>query len=105
MTSFYDSLTKGFSDRHTWVKHFYYDDAPLIFDEEYNRKKSYYAVRDALQTIGVNGKVGGGVCLDSDYDENGLPWGHSWMPAPILGGADDNNGFDEGDSRPDWLQS
>ena len=23
----------GFTDRHTWVKNFYYDDAPLIFDD------------------------------------------------------------------------
>ena len=83
---------------------FYYDDSPLIFDEQYKRKKSNYALRDALQTIGVNGVVGGKVMIDSDYDVNGFPWGHSWIPNPI---AEDQNIEigNEGDSRPDWMQS
>ena len=28
----------GFTDRHTWVRHFYYEDEPLILDGNYRRK-------------------------------------------------------------------
>jgi hypothetical protein len=48
----------GFADRHTWVKNFYYDDAPLIFDEKYKRKESYIGVQNALKTLCPGGRVG-----------------------------------------------
>lgn len=86
----------GFSDRHTWVKNFYYDDAPLIFDESYERKPAYYAFRDAIATLSVGGTVGGNVDLDNDQS-----WGDTWMPSQEV--TEDNNAA--GDSRPDWLQS
>jgi len=73
----------GFTDKHTWVTHFYYDDEPLIFDELYERKEAYYAIRDALSTMAIGGTVGGDVLLDSDFDEQGNRWGHMWMqPEP-----------------------
>jgi endo-1,4-beta-xylanase len=88
----------GFTDLHTWVTHFYYDDEPLVFDEDYKRKKAYYALRDALTTLAVGGVVGGGVLLKSDVDEEGNPWGHLWMqPEP-----EEIEGAGNGDSRPDW---
>mmetsp|Transcript_472 Transcript_472/g.759 ORF Transcript_472/g.759 Transcript_472/m.759 type:complete len:400 (+) Transcript_472:126-1325(+) len=88
----------GFTDKHTWVTHFYYDDEPLVFDEDYGRKVAYYALRDALATLTVGGVVGGGVLLDSDVDGDGLEWGHLWMqPEP-----EGEEGGGKGDSRPDW---
>lgn len=90
----------GFTDKHTWVTHFYYDDEPLVFDEEYGRKAAYYALRDALATVAVGGVVGGGVLLESDMDEDGLPWGNLWMQPEPEGGDDGG----KGDARPDWEQ-
>ena len=93
----------GFTDRHTWVSNFYYDDEPLIFDEEYRRKDSYFGVRDALCSLCSGHAVGGqGALLHSDVDANGNPWGYLWM-------QEDRGSFDEdaaggGDSRPDWEQ-
>jgi endo-1,4-beta-xylanase len=90
----------GFTDKHTWVTHFYYDDEPLIFDELYEKKEAYYALQKALNTVAVGGVVGGGVLLDSDLDEDGQEWGHLWMQ-PEPQNSDDGEG---GDSRPDWEQ-
>lgn len=95
----------GFTDRHTWVHSFYYDDEPCILDEAYQRKKAFYAVRNALQTLTPGHTVGGGLneYLYSDIDSNGNPWGHLWMQPEeessrgallALGG----------DARPDWEQ-
>jgi hypothetical protein len=83
------------------VTHFYHDDEPLIFDENYGRKESYYGVREALQSLTPGGTVGGeGVLLTSDVDIHGNQWGHLWMqPEPAS--------WDEekaGDARPDWEQ-
>ena len=71
----------GFTDRHTWVTHFYCDDEPLLFDEEYQRKEAYYGVADALRSIGPGGSVGGnlGLWLESDVDHQGYRWGHEWI--------------------------
>uniref|UniRef100_A0A7S2UN11 endo-1,4-beta-xylanase n=1 Tax=Attheya septentrionalis TaxID=420275 RepID=A0A7S2UN11_9STRA len=101
----------GFSDRHTWVKQFYYDDQPLVFDEVYSRKPSYHGLRDAIATLAPGGSVGGGVPLTSDHDAEGNAWGHLWMQPepkssdPVLGTAATPTADDVGDSRPDWLQS
>jgi len=93
----------GFTDRHTWVTHFYYDDEPLIFDEDYEPKEAYYGLRDALQSLSVNGRVGGeGVLLDADVDVNGNSWGHLWMQAEP--GAWEDEEETAGDARPDWEQ-
>ena len=106
----------GFTDRHTWVSHFYYDDRPLIFDEEYGRKEAYYGLREAVATLIPGGVVGGdlGSYLESDIDEDGNPWGHLWMqpePVPLEeeGGVNkeklgESGALIGGDSRPDWLQ-
>lgn len=73
----------GFTDRHTWVTHFYHDDEPLIFDEDYGRKEAYYGLRDALSSIIPGGVVGAKVPLDSDVDDEGNEWGYLWMqPEP-----------------------
>ena len=92
---------QGFSDRHTWVKNFYYDDSPLIFDENYERKASYYSLRDAIATMSVGGKVGGGVLLDRDHGIDGQSWGQKWIPKNVENKSDECTG----DSRPDWLQT
>ena len=97
----------GFTDRHTWVSHFYYDDSPLIMDEEYGRKDCYYALRDAIATMAAGGSVGGGLgpYLERDYDDEGRPWGHLWMqPEPESTKESAVEGNDAGDSRPDWQQ-
>jgi len=103
----------GFTDRQTWVKNFYYEDSPLIFDQNYQRKPCYYGLRDAIATMAVGGIVGGGVNLEEDLDEDGRPWGSAWMVRSEGRGGDGNSTGKEdggdgdvaGDSRPDWLQS
>jgi endo-1,4-beta-xylanase len=108
----------GFSDRHTWVKNFYHDDTPLIFDDAYERKMSYSGLEDALRSIacpndGDGGYDGGAWYLESDYDEAGNEWGSDWMtpePEPEEGEQSDSernekNGRDTTkDGLPDWLQ-
>jgi GH35 family endo-1,4-beta-xylanase len=95
----------GFTDRHTWVTHFYEDDEPLIFDEDYGRKDAYYGLRDALSTITPGGVLGGRVPLDSDEDEDGNPWGYLWMQPETQDGVNlppySDNDMAGGD-RPDW---
>jgi endo-1,4-beta-xylanase len=116
----------GFSDRHTWVTHFYYDDEPTISDENYRKKPAYYAFREAIRSLTVGGVVGGGSRLDpvllaSSTDANGNEWGHTWIqpePDRLLDEANSNSdrhsrqdssvfrgtrGRRSGDSRPDWL--
>lgn len=98
----------GFTDRHTWVSHFYYDDQPLVFDEEYGRKDCYYGLREALETLAAGGTVGGGLgpYLESDVDDEGNAWGHLWMqPEPPSEDSTITATVEGGDSRPDWLQS
>jgi endo-1,4-beta-xylanase len=91
----------GFTDKHTWVSHFYYDDQPLIFDEEYQRKPAYYALREAIASFGVGSVVGNGVLLEEDVDVHGNTWGHEWMlPEP----EDEVEGAQKSDARPDWEQ-
>ena len=102
----------GFTDRHTWVHSFYYDDEPLILDEDFDRKEAYYGLREALASVAPGGIVGGrGVVLDDDVDSDGNPWGHLWMPQEPDGddiNNDNNNNFIDdsiaGDARPDWEQ-
>jgi GH35 family endo-1,4-beta-xylanase len=98
----------GFTDRHTWVHSFYYDDEPCILDEAYERKEAYYGVRDALRTLTPGHCIGGETSftwLDADVDSNGHCWGHAWMQPDEEDGA---NGVGmagtRGDSRPDWEQ-
>mmetsp|Transcript_4247 Transcript_4247/g.7568 ORF Transcript_4247/g.7568 Transcript_4247/m.7568 type:complete len:489 (-) Transcript_4247:134-1600(-) len=92
----------GYTDRHTWVKNFYYDDAPLIFSEDYERKQSYDGVEAALQTL-CPGKKMPCVFLEFDYDEKGNEWGHEWMvPEPEDTEEGKNDTTKEG--QPDWLQ-
>jgi len=105
--SLHTLILKGFSDRHTWVKNFYYDDSPLIFDETYQRKPAYYSFRNAIGTMAIGGTVGGGVILDKDHDEDGKCWGYEWAPERVDNEKDEKDENDEngtGDSRPDWLQ-
>merc|ERR1712083_686965 len=69
----------GFTDKHTWVKHFYErgeEEHPLVFDKFYERKQSYHALSKALKTLTVNGTVGGNVLLDQESDKNGNKWGY-----------------------------
>jgi endo-1,4-beta-xylanase len=94
----------GFSDRHTWVTHFYHDDEPLIFDDYYNRKEAYYGLREALESLVPGGTVGAGTLLDSDHDNEGMPWGHLWMQPEPETTTDSENGS-SGESKPDWLIS
>ena len=92
----------GFTDRHTWVSNFYYDDEPLVFDEDYGRKEAYYSLRDALTTMSMGGTVGGNVLLDSDEDDQGRQWGHTWMqPEPDQVESEELSG----DAKPDWEQA
>lgn len=96
----------GFTDRHTWVKNFYYDDAPLIYDENYIRKPAYYALRDALATLTIGGVVGGNVKLNNDDDD---AWGSEWMPQQSSNdnaiSTTDVTNIITGDCRPDWEQT
>ncbi|KAL3777160.1 hypothetical protein ACHAW5_000147 [Stephanodiscus triporus] len=107
----------GFSDRHTWVKNFYHDDSPLIFDDAYERKSAYRGVEEALRSIcpgGGNDDDGGGDgawYLEADYDESGNEWGCDWMvPEPTSEEGEGGNGVRTESGRdttregqPDWL--
>eukprot|EP00815_Leptocylindrus_aporus_P006476 CAMPEP_0116059322 /NCGR_PEP_ID=MMETSP0322-20121206/5722_1 /TAXON_ID=163516 /ORGANISM="Leptocylindrus danicus var. apora, Strain B651" /LENGTH=406 /DNA_ID=CAMNT_0003543671 /DNA_START=84 /DNA_END=1304 /DNA_ORIENTATION=- len=95
----------GFTDAHTWIKHFYYDgDQPLLFDKDFKKKKSYYAFRDALGTLSVGGIVGGKQKLFQRNDEL-EPWGKLWMqPEPNFVSDKSSKILASGDSNPDWLQ-
>jgi hypothetical protein len=95
----------GFTDRHTWVHNFYYDDEPCVLDENYKRKPAYYGVREAIATLIPGGRVGGDVPLHSDSDpRNGKSWGSEWMvPEPVGGGGGSSSNIEQhGDARPDW---
>ncbi|CAB9501056.1 Probable endo-1,4-beta-xylanase C [Seminavis robusta] len=98
----------GFTDRHTWVHSFYYDDEPLVFDEDFDRKEAYYGLREALLSVTPGGIVGGrGVVLDDDVDSDGNPWGHLWMqPEPEE--TEETAGGDptkrDSNAMPDWEQ-
>jgi len=77
----------GFTDKHTWITQFYHQDQPLIFDENYNRKPSYFALKRALMTL----------VLKHNSEDN---WGKDWMaPEPLF-----HEKEIKGDSKPDWLQ-
>uniref|UniRef100_A0A7S3KXK5 endo-1,4-beta-xylanase n=1 Tax=Amphora coffeiformis TaxID=265554 RepID=A0A7S3KXK5_9STRA len=97
----------GFTDKHTWIDDFYAeaeDEAPLLWDNHYRRKPAYYAVRQALQSLTPQGRVGGeGVLLESDVDVEGNLWGHGWRPDPAKDGTEEER--KAGDNRPDWLQT
>lgn len=107
----------GVTDRHSWVYDFYNtkqdesneDPLPLLFDRDYNKKDSAYgAVRDALNTLTVHGRVGGNVLLDSDYYPDGRPWGFPWVTVERNISSSDsmeNVAMVSGDCRPDWLQT
>jgi endo-1,4-beta-xylanase len=94
----------GFTDRHTWVTHFYYDDEPLILDEDYGRKEAYYGLREALSTLIPGGTIGANVPLYSDVDEDGNAWGHLWMqPEPETNNESPSTSTESGESsKPDW---
>lgn len=96
----------GFTDRHTWVTHFYYDDEPLLFDEDYGRKEAYYGLREALSSITPGQKIGAGVLLDSDEDEQGNSWGHLWIRESSEDAVDraifSEHDHAGGADRPDW---
>ena len=96
----------GFTDRHTWVTHFYYDDEPLILDEHYARKPAYFGLREALMTLTPKGTVGGNVPLDKDVDSEGGPWGHQWRKTSeeVVDGVfiREADGIMKNDDRPDW---
>lgn len=97
----------GFTDRHTWVTNFYYDDAPLIFSEDYEKKACYAGIEAALASICGSASVQQhSQCfqfLEHDYDEDGNEWGQGWMmPEP------EDNREEKGDTtkegQPDWVQ-
>lgn len=124
----------GFTDRHTWVSNFYYDDEPLLFDEYYQRKPAYYGLRDALTTLTPGHVICGDyysssnttcssiqhtaqrtssilpshptIPIESDADDNGNTWGHLWIqPEPEVDLLDDGGVVGGGgDTRPDWEQ-
>ena len=83
----------------------------MIFDQDYNRKPAYHALRNALATLSIGGRVGGNVRLqDVDEEEKEEPWGSRWMPKQ----EDNIKGKSilpmdvthaSGDCRPDWEQN
>jgi len=92
----------GFTDRHTWVKNFYYDDSPLVLDEMYQKKEAYIGLLDALRTLNVSGIVGGGVNLNSDVDSENRPWGYKWITNDCEADKSQQT-IAFGDERPDWV--
>lgn len=93
----------GFTDKHTWVKNFYYDDSPLILDDLYNKKDSYFGLLNALRTLTNQGTVGGNVNLDNGLDSQDRPWGYEWIPSSGDSPNDSSPIVNVGDDRPDWV--
>jgi endo-1,4-beta-xylanase len=92
----------GFTDRHTWVKNFYYDDSPLILDQCYNEKECYFGLLDALKTLNIDGKVGGSVHLEGCSNPSDRPWGSDWIQERTDESKSNYNHTATGDERPDW---
>ena len=104
----------GFTDKHSWVHEFYHEDAPLVFDGEYRRKPSYFALLTALEA--ARARVGGGEVaawgtgvgkdgLEREAGEGGAAgalWGSAWMQAEPTGEA--REAAVAGSSLPDWQQ-
>lgn len=96
----------GFTDRHTWVKNFYHDDNPLIFDESYKRKSSYFGVEAALLSLCPGRPVTPYKYLEVDVDDEGNEWGHQWMmPEPLEEIVEGNKKDTTKEGQPDWMQS
>ncbi|KAL7535201.1 hypothetical protein ACHAXR_006335 [Thalassiosira sp. AJA248-18] len=93
----------GFTDRHTWVKNFYYDDAPLIFSENYERKASYAGVKAALKTLHSGDRQTRCKFLEDDYDDEGHEWGRTWM-IPEIEDTEEGKADTTKEGQPDWLQ-
>lgn len=102
----------GFTDRHTWVKNFYYDDAPLIFSEDYERKVSYDGVEAALRTLcscssSSSRQPSEFKFMEYDYDDEGNEWGQDWMvPEPEDNTEEERTKATDTtkEGQPDWLQ-
>ena len=113
----------GFSDRHTWVKNFYHDDTPLLYDDMYEKKPSYYGVVDALKTaLPVSEAVDFTDLITIDRHDNSIKdkvelfvddddkWGCDWMvPEPSSNHHDDKRSNvycadTTNEGQPDWLQ-
>jgi endo-1,4-beta-xylanase len=98
----------GFTDRHTWVKNFYYEDTPLIFDDHYERKSCYFGVEAALLSLCPSRRVLPYEYLEVDVDNDGHEWGQNWMmPDP----EEEERPAGENETRdttkeglPDWMQ-
>jgi GH35 family endo-1,4-beta-xylanase len=84
----------GFTDRHTWVTHFYYDDEPLIFNEDYEAKPAYESLKEALLTLCPGQAVGGPNLTASN-------WGNAWRP---LDTSTTTPTMLSNNAQPDWLQ-
>ena len=94
----------GYTDRHTWVKNFYYDDAPLIYTDDYEKKPSYDGVQEALRTLITGNDQTNCEFLEVDYDDEGNEWGSEWMvPEPEEKEADHSKTDTTKDGRPDWV--
>jgi endo-1,4-beta-xylanase len=102
----------GFSDRHTWVKNFYHDDTPLLYDEMYKKKPCYYGVVDALKTTTIDNTHDKAKEEKVDLlllDDDDKKWGCDWMVQEPPSNIDDKkNNIHYVDTtkvgQPDWLQ-
>jgi hypothetical protein len=79
----------GFTDKHTWVKDFYYEDAPLPWDVQMKRKpKVFGALADALREAQSNKGP-------PRFDQH---WGSAWQVAEPVDGS---HGV-AASAAPDW---
>jgi endo-1,4-beta-xylanase len=75
----------GFTDKHSWVHQFYWNDTPLLWDIHYNKKPAYFGVESALKhALEIVHKVG--------KQPHNIPsvWVGDWVPqSPSI--VHDNN--------------
>lgn len=86
----------GFTDKHTWVKNFYYDDEPLLWDVEYKRKQAYFGIREALETFA-------GGTANNNKKEWSEDWGSIWRqaePESVIKEQEQVNSSEN--DKPDW---
>lgn len=44
-------IYRGFTDKHSWVHKFYYNDKPLLYDINYKPKPCYYGIKESLYNL------------------------------------------------------
>jgi hypothetical protein len=97
-------------DRHSWCHTFYKSavrDRPLLYDENYNKKRAWYGVSKALhEAVALYGEQDSSnesptaTILPQVLQQDEHVWGNDWMLPDIIEQVDLTKPID----KPDWSQ-